>query len=91
MENVTSDNCDFSYDDRKKTFDISHLHCLKTMSEISKLRSKSLLFDVVIKSDGRSFQVIHRNVFRFVNVGQDLCKNEANDPKKSKQREEISS
>lgn len=57
MDNANSDDCDFSYDDRKKVFDISHIHCLKTMSEISKLRSKSLLFDVVIKSDGRTFEV----------------------------------
>lgn len=58
METRTeSNNCDLSCDDRKKVFDISHIHCLKTMSEISKLRSKSLLFDVVILSDGRKFQV----------------------------------
>lgn len=44
-------------DDRKKTFDIAHSHFISTMTEISKLRSKSLLFDVTIKSGGRSFQV----------------------------------
>lgn len=51
-------NCDISNcDDRKKIFDISHSHFTKTMSEIAKLRSAEKLFDVVIRSDGRSFQV----------------------------------
>lgn len=57
------ESCDVSCDDRKKVFDISHIHFTKTMSEISKLRSRSLLFDVQIKSDGRIFQVIHKNRF----------------------------
>lgn len=52
-----SANCDLSSDDRRKVFDISHVHFTRTMSEISKLRSRSLLFDVVIRSDGRTFQV----------------------------------
>jgi hypothetical protein len=61
MENESTENCDINFgDDRRKVFDISHLHFSKTMSEISKLRSKSLLFDVIIKSDGRSFQVNRR-------------------------------
>lgn len=57
MESVNLDNCDISCDERRKKFDISAIHCTKTMSQISKLRSKSLLFDIVIKSDGKSFQV----------------------------------
>lgn len=60
MENSKVEKCDTScdvMDEHKKIFDISSLHFSKTMSEISKLRSKSLLFDVVIKSDGKSFQV----------------------------------
>lgn len=62
MSQDVKQNCDVDIiDDRRKVFDISHVHCLKTMSEISRLRSKSLLFDVVIKSDGKSFQVKWRN------------------------------
>lgn len=66
-------------DDRRKVFDFSHVHCLKTMSEISRLRSKSILFDVVIRSDGKLYQVNDINFIRvcclccpiFVDVGQD--------------------
>lgn len=57
MENANSENCDNSCDDRNKIFDMSHVHFTKTMSEISKLRSKSILFDVQINSDGKSFKV----------------------------------
>lgn len=53
MENAVQGACD----DRRKVFDISHIHNKKTMSEISKLRANSLLFDVVIKSDGILFHV----------------------------------
>lgn len=62
-------------DDRRKVFDISHIHCLKTMSEISRLRSKSLLFDVVIKSDGKSFQVnmIHRFFITYKKIVRRRC------------------
>lgn len=58
MFQMDNANCDISNcDDRKKIFDISHSHFTKTMSEIAKLRSAEKLFDVVIRSDGRSFQV----------------------------------
>lgn len=63
MEKANSENCDISCDDRKKVFDVSHIHFKKTMSEISKLRSRSLLFDIQINSDGRTFQVINMNRF----------------------------
>jgi hypothetical protein len=59
MDYENPPSCDsFNCDDRKKVFDVSHIHFTRTMSEISKLRSKSLMFDVVLKSDGKSFQVI---------------------------------
>lgn len=64
MENEVQELCD----DRKKLFDISHVHFTKTMSEISKLRANALLFDVVIKSDGISFQVSARSVRRLTLV-----------------------
>lgn len=68
MSQEVKQDCDvLCIDDRKKVFDISHLHCLKTMNEISRLRSKSLLFDVVIKSDGRSFRVSFKIVKRYMN------------------------
>lgn len=70
MGNENPENIDFCCDDRKKIFDISHIHFTKTMAQISKLRSKSLLFDVVIKSDGRTFQV-NFDIKKNVKVGHD--------------------
>ena len=48
---------DVNFDDRKKKYDMNAIHFQKTMAEISKLRSKSLLFDIVIKTGDKSFQV----------------------------------
>lgn len=50
-------NSDQNFDDRKKKYDMNDIHFKKTMAEISKLRSRSLLFDIVIKSGDRSFHV----------------------------------
>ncbi|CAG9801770.1 unnamed protein product [Chironomus riparius] len=47
---------DVNFDDRKKKYDMNAIHFQKTMAEISKLRSKSLLFDIVIKTGDKSFQ-----------------------------------
>jgi hypothetical protein len=57
-----SENCDQNnFDDRKKKFDMNAIHFQKTMTEISKLRSGSLLFDIVIKTGDKSFQVSNNN------------------------------
>lgn len=61
IEMARQEGSDIPCDDRKKVFDISHVHFTKTMSKISKLRSRQLLFDVQINSDGRTFQVIRNN------------------------------
>jgi hypothetical protein len=52
------ENCDVNFvDDRRKKYDMNAIHFQKTMAEISKLRSRSLLFDIVIKTGDRTFQV----------------------------------
>lgn len=53
MEMQSYENCD----DRNKNYDISPLHFNKIMLEIAELRSRSLLFDIVIKSGDKSFHV----------------------------------
>lgn len=85
IEMESKEGSDISCDDRKKNFDISHVHFTKTMSRISKLRSRQLLFDVQIISDGKTFQVIRNNLFSSasLNVGQDLRPIKANDLERS--------
>lgn len=53
---MDSQNFD-NFDDRKRNYDISPVHFNKIMLEIAELRSRSLLFDIVIKSGDRNFRV----------------------------------
>ena len=69
------ENSDVNFDDRKKKYDMNAIHFQKTMAEISKLRSRSLLFDIVIKTGDRSFKV-RNGKQESVNVGHEMRVND---------------